>query len=130
MSSQRTKTIAIAVAASVAACTATATARPFKTIGTGKASGDYAVAQASGTVENPGIIRVKVTATPRQKVNVTWSMVCSQPGGGAGSKDGQFTARTTVTRTLSKPASRVTDCSVSALAQLPDGGKIRITLTG
>jgi hypothetical protein len=114
----------------LAVALAAAPSAEAKPIDTGSASGDYAIAQASGNVKKPGTIRVKVTASPRQKVSVNWTMVCSQPDGGAGSKDGKFTAKTPVTRTLKKPAKKVTDCTVSALAQLSDSGKIKITLTG
>lgn len=120
-------TIAVTGAAALSGTTSTAAAKP---IDSGTASGDYAIATAAGNITKPGTIRVKVTSTPRQKVDVTWTMVCTQPNGGAGSKDGSFKARTTVTRTLKKPAKRVIDCTVSALAQLSGSGRIKISLTG
>ena len=98
-------------------------------IGSASASGDYAIALASGTAENPGTINVRVTASPRQRVSVSWTMVCSK-GLGAGSKSGQFSARTTVTRALRKPQSNPDSCTVSASAQLDNGGRVRVTLYG
>jgi hypothetical protein len=120
-----------ALAATTVACLALAApAYAAHVIGRGHASGDYAIATASGSVTNPGTIKVTVTAKPNQKVDVNWTMVCSEPGGGVGSKDGAFKARTPFTRSLKKPASRVTDCTVSALGSLSKGGKITVKLTG
>lgn len=121
----------VPLAALLAACLATpAVALAAHTIGTGKASGDFAIATASGSIDSPGTIKVTITAEPNQKVDANWNMVCSEPGGGAGSKDGKFTAKTPVTRTLKKPASKVTDCTISALGQMSKGGKITVKLTG
>jgi hypothetical protein len=117
----------------IAACAlalAPATALASEVIDTGKASGDFAIATASGTIENPGTLKVKVTATPGQKVSVNWIVACSQPDGGAGSKDGEFTARAPVTRTMRKPATHVTSCTLSASASLSNGGRLKVTLTG
>lgn len=110
---------------------ASATLAPLanaKTIAKGHASGDYAVTQAAGTVKRPGTIRVKVTASPRQKVSVSWTMVCTK-GTNAGSKSGQFEARTNVNRALKKPMSHTDSCTVSANAQLSGSGKVSIAIT-
>jgi hypothetical protein len=118
---------AVAIAAGVlGALPAGAVAR---TIDTGGARGDYAVASASGTITHPRVIKVIVRASPRQRVLVSWSMVCSK-GGGAGSKDGQFRARTRVRRTLRMPYRDPRDCSAAANAQLDQGGRLRIKLVG
>jgi hypothetical protein len=102
----------------------------MKTIGTGKASGDYAIAQATGSINKPGTIRINVTSSPKQKASVSWTMVCLN-GSGAGSKDDQFDAKTPLTRALKKPGgSKAHDCTVSANAQLSEGGTVRIKLTG
>jgi hypothetical protein len=126
---KRPTLIATTTAAAIAVFATAAVARPQKTIATGKARGDFAIAQATGSIERPRTIRVKVTSRPRQKVSVAWTMVCLV-GSGAGSKSGQFTARTTVNRKLRKPSRRAHDCTVSANAQLAEGGSIKIKLTG
>lgn len=92
------------------------------------ANGDYAIAQASGSADNPQSIRLVVTAKPSQKVLVIWTMTCAQKGG-AGSSDDQFSRSTPVRVTLKLPAARVTDCSVAASAQMDQGGKVRVVLS-
>lgn len=98
-----------------------------RTIGRASASGDYAIALASGHVNHPRRMYVKVTSSPHQSVSVSWTMVCSR-GFGAGSKSGQFTRRTTVRRKLKMPYRRPDDCTVSASAQLDNGGHVKVIL--
>ena len=100
-----------------------------RTIGTARASGDFAIALASGHTSHPHTIKVRVTSSPHQRVSVSWTMVCSK-GFGAGSKSGDFAARTTVTRTLRMPYRHPDDCTVSASAQLARGGHVKVTLLG
>lgn len=85
------------------------------------------MALASGSATNPSSLYVKVSATPRQNVSVYWSMVCSK-GFGAGSKDGDFTARTTVKRKMRMPMRNPDDCTVSASGQLDGSGRIKVQL--
>jgi hypothetical protein len=108
---------------------ATSSTAIAKTIDKSSSSGDYAIASASGTVKHPKTIKVKVTAKPNQKVTVSWTMVCSR-GLNAGSKSGQYKARTPTTRALKKPMSNADDCIVSANAQLDSGGHVTIAILG
>jgi hypothetical protein len=103
--------------------------REATTIDSASASGDYAIAQAAGEIDDPGTINVRVTSKPRQKVDVTWALVCVQTGG-AGTKDGQFSGRTPLTKALKKPAKKVSSCTVSANAQLAEGGKVTVRISG
>jgi hypothetical protein len=98
-----------------------------KVIGKGKASGDAAVAAASGTANHPGTLRVRVTASSRQSVTVSWNVTCSKDLG-AGTKSGQFKASTPVTRKLQQPMRNPDHCIVAATAQLSRGGTIRVFL--
>jgi hypothetical protein len=95
-----------------------------------RSSGDFAIAQASGDVDNPGKIRLRVSASPSQKVEATWMVVCSKGLGASGSKDGQFKARAPLSKTLKLPMSNPDSCTVSANAQLSDSGKVTVTLVG
>jgi hypothetical protein len=104
-----------------------ATEAALRKIASKAASGDYAVALASGTARRPRRLYVRVSAEPSQEVDGAWSMVCSR-GFGAGSKSGSFSARTPVRRTLRKPMNRPDDCTVSASAQLSRSGRVRVTL--
>ncbi len=85
------------------------------------ARGDYAVATASGNVDRPARLWVKVKARPSQSVDVYWLVVCSK-GLGAGSRDGDFTAVTPVKRVMRMPYRHPDSCTVSASAQLSGPG--------
>ncbi len=106
------------------------TPRKARNFATGKAQGDFAVASAAGTIDNPGEIRVKVTSVPSaQQGSVSWTMICTT-GTGVGSKDGQFDAATPIRRVLPKPQASPDDCTVSTNVQLDRGGKVNIAIAG
>jgi hypothetical protein len=88
---------------------------------TGKASGEFAIAQASGSVNNPSKVFAKVTSKPSQRVSGAFSIVCSK-GFGAGSKNGSINGVTPLARRIPFPMRRPNSCSVAANAQLQDGG--------
>lgn len=97
-------------------------------IGKASASGDYAIAIASGDVDNPAQIRVRVTSNRRQVISVHWTVVCSR-GFGAGSKSGSFERRTTrVTRRLRLPMRNPDSCTASASGSLERGGRVKVVL--
>ncbi len=98
--------------------------------GSCKAQGDYAVCVTpGGTATGPRDIYVNVESHPDQSVLISWSMVCAK-GLGAGSRSGQFTARTPVTWHLIRHPYRYPDyCVVSADAQLSNGGSLVVWLT-
>jgi hypothetical protein len=98
-----------------------------RVIGRASASGDYAIALASGQATKPGAILIRVLARPNQSVSGNWTMVCSK-GFGAGSKSGRFTGRTPITRRLRMPTSRPDDCTVSGTAQLKRSGRVTVLL--
>ena len=110
------------VAASASVANATS---QLKVIGSGSGAGDYAVTAASGTANHPHVIYVRVTASPAQSVLVSWDLVCSK-GFSAGSKSGQFNARTPVMRALKMPMNGVSSCIVSADAQLSGSGRLTV----
>jgi hypothetical protein len=85
------------------------------------ARGDYAIAVAGGDVDRPRRIWVRVKADPNQRVDVSWTVVCSR-GYGAGSRDGDFSAVTPFTRRLAMPYRRPDGCTVSAAASLSGRG--------
>lgn len=124
-----TRLIALGSIALVA--TASATAAPLKerVFGKATASGDYAIAIASGNVDRPRAILVRVTATPRQTVGVNWTVVCSK-GFGAGSKSGAFKARAPVTRPVKLPMRQPDNCTASAGGSLDGSGRVVVSLIG
>ena len=99
----------------------------YKLIGSKSATGDFAIALASGTARAPTAVYVAVIATPRQSVSVNWTLVCSK-GAGAGSKSGAFTTSSSAKRKLKLSTTNPDSCSVSAGGQLARGGKIVVRL--
>jgi hypothetical protein len=106
----------------------TAVAGPYgKRIGTESASGDYAVAVATGTAQKPAAIFVQVRTTPRQGFDAHWTVTCSR-GFGAGSKDGSFTGFGTRAKRVRLPMRRSDTCYVAATGQLEDSGRIVVSI--
>lgn len=106
-----------------------APARKAANFAKGEAEGDFAIASADGSIDDPTNLRVKVTATPPQKASVTYTVTCTK-GTGVGSEDDQFEATTPIKRTLKLPQADPDDCIVAANAQLDEGGKVNIALAG
>ena len=96
-------------------------------VATGHASGEYAIAQASGTASNPSRLALDLAATPAQSAKVSWTLVCQESGGGVGSKSGQSTLQLPTTSTLPLPAPSES-CIVSANAQLSGSGTVKISI--
>jgi hypothetical protein len=102
-------------------------ATQLRTIGKASASGDYAIALASGQAKRPAAIYARITSRPPQSVSGHWTMVCGK-GFGAGSKSGSFKGRSPVQRRLRMPMSRPDNCTVSASGSLDRSGRIVVTL--
>ncbi len=102
-----------------------------KTFASGKASGEYAIAQAGGTTHFPRSVYVVVHTSTPQEVHVSWTLVCSEGSGiSAGSKSGQFSATTPVRRRLELPSRENDSCVGSANSQLTSSGDVTISLVG
>jgi hypothetical protein len=99
----------------------------LRVIGGKSASGDFAIAFASGRAVKPTALYMRVLGRPNQGVNANWTMVCSK-GTGAGSKSGRFSVTTPVTRRLRMPMTRPSDCVVSGGAQLRRSGRVTVLL--
>ena len=128
---KRLITTALTAAASVAVLSTPALAASHSTrhtFGSCRAQGDFAICDASGTANHPATIRVHVSASPSQKVLVSWDITCSE-GLGAGGRSGQFTAHTTVNRLLKHPYKHPAWCIVAAGAQLSGSGALHVWLT-
>ena len=103
-------------------------AGPAHVVAWGHATGDYAVASASGTANSPHRVAVVVSATPSQRVQVSWNLVCSETGGGVGSKSGQVTVSAPTTVPIPLPAPS-TSCIVSTVGQLQASGNLTLQIT-
>jgi hypothetical protein len=99
----------------------------LRVIGRKSASGDFAIALASGRATRPTALYMRILARPNQGVSAHWTVVCSK-GLGAGSKSGSFSAPTPVTRRLRMPMSRPSRCFVSGSAQLRRSGRVTVLL--
>lgn len=122
------KLTVVAVMATLAmAATASAGRDLGHKIGSASARGDYATAVASGTANHPKKILARVTARPHQRVNGSYTVVCSK-GFGAGSKDGSLNGNAPLTKKLALPMRKPDSCTVGASAQLDDGGKVKVKL--
>ena len=118
----------IATVALIGLLAAPATAATEKTVTKKSAVGDYAITQVSATIKNPKRIRVRVVASPSQKVSLTWLIMCSK-GFSSSSKSGQQNVAAPHTRTLSHPMlSKADSCIVSANSQLAGSGKITLSV--
>lgn len=86
----------------------------------------YALAQATGSIKTPQIIKLRIGAAPKQPVTVNWNIVCLLPTEGAKSSDDTFTATPPFERVLTLPVTDAVTCTASANAQLTRSGKGRI----
>ena len=86
------------------------------------AQGQYAICDASATLNHPASFSVTVTAVPSQSVSGAWDVTCAQ-GSGAGADQGRFSGITPLTVTLKHPYTHPDTCIVSADAQLSGAGR-------
>lgn len=117
--------LALSLMSASAAAAPQARARTFASC---RAEGDYAICIASGTAKRPLTIRVHVSTSPSQRVDVYWDMVCSK-GLGAGGKQGHFSARAPISRVIPHPYRRPDSCTVATSAQLARNGRLHVWLT-
>lgn len=127
MRHHRFLTTVVISAVSLAGAAPTVSAAGLRLIGQQSASGDFAIAFASGTASRPSAIYVRVIATPRQTVSVNWNMICSR-GTGAGSKEGSYNTSDTGLRRLRMPTAHPDSCTVAAGGSLARGGRIKVLI--
>ena len=87
--------------------------------------GSFVVAQARGTVRNPGRISLRVSAAPKQNVTVDWQLSCFRSRKVEIGK-GKYRAKAPDTRGLSLPMSGAETCIATASAQLTKYGNGRV----
>jgi hypothetical protein len=101
------------------------------TIDGARKSGRHATAVAKGIVRRPASIAIRVSAAPRQRVEVTWGLSCPQTDTG---KDkgtgGTYTAKPPNVRALTLPRRTIAFCAVRAEVRLSQSGRARTTLLG
>jgi hypothetical protein len=117
--------IALLAALAVAA-TAGATSNAWRVLGTGTATGDFAVASASGQAGAPDALGVRVTVSRAQRINVYAVIGCAK-GAAIASRDKRFTAYGSFTRALQLPLRRPANCSLSVTASIARGGRLTVS---
>jgi hypothetical protein len=103
-------------------------AAPWRAIGHGSASGDFALAAATAKSTHPSALAVAVTAARRAEADVTAYVACSDDAGSVGVRKTTFRARTPFTRTLLLPVPRGGACSVTASVAALSGGALRLRI--
>jgi hypothetical protein len=117
----------VAVAVACAAALAGVPTAHAMVVDSESARGHHAYASAAGVIVTPASIKLRVVATPRQRVSGSWTMLCSF-GFAGGSASGSFSGGTTLRLTLPIPLPGPDQCTVSAEAQLTHRGRVRVTL--
>jgi hypothetical protein len=84
--------------------------------------GDFVVAQARGTIRNPGLVRLRVSASPRQRVTVDWQLSCFRNRRVKVGR-GRYRTRAPSTRAISVPMPGAETCIATAGAQLTRYGR-------
>ena len=87
--------------------------------------GPFVVAQARGTIRNPGQVRLRVSASPRQKVTVDWQLSCFRNRQVKVGR-GRYRTKAPDTRSISVPMSGAETCIATAGAQLTRYGTGRV----
>jgi hypothetical protein len=90
-------------------------------------TGDFVVAQARGTIRNPTLVRLRVSAAPKQRVTVDWQLSCFKNRQVQVGK-GQYKAKAPDERQIKLPMSGAETCIATAGAQLTrhGGGRVKI----
>ena len=125
----RRRIVPLALSLLAVASSGAAAADAERVIGRKTTSGGFADAAVSGSIAKPVLVRVRVTSTPVQFVQVTWKLRCTK-GKSAATRQGQFRAQTPVTRRPLFPMTAPDRCSLSATAQLEQQGTLALTLLG
>lgn len=101
------------------------------TIDGARESGRHATAVAKGIVDRPASVAIRVSAAPRQRVEVTWGLSCPKTNTG---KDkgtgGTYAATPPDVHTLTLPHRKIAFCAARAEVRLARSGRARATLLG
>ena len=87
--------------------------------------GPFVVAQARGTIRDPGRVRLRVSASPKQKVTVDWQLSCFRNRQVKVGR-GRYRTKAPDTRAISVPMPGAETCIATAGAQLTRYGTGRV----
>jgi hypothetical protein len=92
--------------------------------------GRLAVAQARGTINSPGVVRIRVNASPKQTVRVNWQLGCFKDRRAIVGHE-EYRTRTPDSRGIHLPAAGAKSCIATATAQLTRSdrsGRIKVAI--
>ena len=100
------------------------------TIDGARESGKRVEAMAKGIVNRPLAVAIRVSAAPKQRVEVSWGLSCPKTDNG---KDrlpagGTYTTRPPNVRALRLPKRTIAFCAVNAQAKLTRSGRVRVAI--
>jgi hypothetical protein len=123
----RRATVAALVAVSLGTTAAWASSFAWRVVGSARASGDFAVASASGTANHPFQLAVRVTNSHGGSVNGFGVVSCSK-GYGIGSKSAHYSGRSPLLRILPMPMPASDSCDVVASGSSMAGGTLVVQI--
>ena len=100
------------------------------TLDVARASGRGARAIATGSINAPRAVQLRISARPKQRVAVVWGVACARQGNLSKRPvtSGDYVTVPPDIRTLPLPAKRVAICAVSARGRLLSAGRVKVTL--
>lgn len=100
------------------------------TVDGARKTGSRAKATAEAIVERPLSIAIRVSAAPKQRVDVSWAMSCPKTDTGRDPKPtgGTYSATPPNVRRIKLPKRTIAFCAVNAQAQLRRSGRVRVAV--
>jgi len=106
---------------------ASATPLGWRVIGSGRASGDFAVASADGSANRPHMLAVRITNSRGGSVSGFAAVSCSK-GFGIGSKSASYSGRSPLLKVLPLPMRNSDSCDVIASGSSMSGGTLVVQI--
>jgi len=100
------------------------------TVDGARKTGDRAKATAEAIVERPLSIAIRVSAAPKQGVDVSWAMSCPKTDTGKDARPtgGTYTVTPPNLRRIALPKRTIAFCAVNAQAQLTRSGRVKVAV--
>ncbi len=100
------------------------------TVDGARKSGDRAKATAAAIVERPLSIAIRVSAAPKQRVDVSWAMSCPRTDTGKDRRPtgGTYSVTPPNLRPVRLPKRTIAFCAVNAQAQLSRSGRVKVAV--
>jgi hypothetical protein len=96
----------------------------LRTLAVKRSTGDSAAVNVGALTRKPGEIHLRVSAAPKQKVTVNWTLAC---GIGA-TAQGDYEATPPDTRKLKLPKKNPRTCVASASSQIDGQGRLKLAI--